>query len=109
MSVDDAHSPHSTAQKRRRVEEELQQDPEIWMTDGNVVLTTKDDDGIIWGFRCHKSVLSKHSTVFQGMFTLDQPDDAEMHDGLPVVALTDRSTDLKGLLQILYDPIECVT
>ncbi len=95
-------------QKRLRTDNELREDPELWLSDGSVVLAARDDEGTTWGFKCHKSVLSKHSAVFEGMFLLEQPDDAEMHDGLPLVAVADRYADLKRLLQMLYDPLKYV-
>ncbi len=39
------------------------------------------------------------------MFTVNQPEDAEMHEGLPLVALTDWYEDLRDLLHMLYDPV----
>lgn len=95
-------------QKRPRTDSELREDPELWLSDGNVVLTANDDEGTTWGIRCHKSILSKHSTVFEGMFPLKQPENAEMYDGLPLVALSDRYADLRGLLRMLYDPIRYI-
>lgn len=104
----DAHSPRIAGQKRPRVDNELHHDPDLWLSDGNIVLTTKDDEGKLWGFRCHKSLLSRHSTVFNDMFTLNQPEDAELHEGLPVVTLTDSYADMKALLHVLFDPVEYV-
>ncbi|KAI0084542.1 hypothetical protein BDY19DRAFT_526787 [Irpex rosettiformis] len=95
-----------SSNKQRMADSGLRQDPDVWMSDGNVVITAKDKEGVTWGFKCHKSLLSRHSRMFEGMFTLSQPQDAETYEGLPLVTLTDPYADFKALLQMLYDPME---
>lgn len=78
--------------------------PTLWLSDGNIVLTavsmtTKDTVA----FRVHKSVLSRSSTVFNDMFSLEN-NEAEKFDGLPLVAMPDDAEDVESLLKALYDP-----
>lgn len=72
-------------------------------------------------FRVHKSILSKHSPVFEGMFALPEvasgPENAgaenlpgsldEMYEGAPVVELSDTEEQVEMLLGVFYDPL-CV-
>lgn len=118
----------------------------FWFSDGNVVLSiariesrTKcqvnqgrgllealagkrkrtEDSRVL--FRVHKSILSKHSPVFEGMFALPEvasgPENAgaenlpgsldEMYEGAPVVELSDTEEQVEMLLGVFYDPL-CV-
>lgn len=64
----------------------------------------------MYGFRVHQSVLSKHSPVFQDLFSLPQSADAENYEGIPVlVTLTDPYKDVKGLFRMLYNPTYAIT
>ncbi|KAI0699081.1 hypothetical protein BC835DRAFT_1412734 [Cytidiella melzeri] len=107
-SDQDGDSVENPSKKRRLdTNQEFIHDSQIWMKDGNVIVTaanTVDEVTTLYGFRCHKSVLSKHSTVFETMFGLPQSSVPEYKDGVPVVMLPDPYTDVKGLLQMLYDP-----
>ncbi|KAI0699088.1 hypothetical protein BC835DRAFT_1541450 [Cytidiella melzeri] len=89
-------------------EREFAHDTSIWMSDGNLVIAVEDpgdDLEMTYAFKCHMSVLAKHSTVFEALFTLPQsPDQAETYDGVPLVVLPDPYPDVKELLQMLYDP-----
>jgi len=58
-------------------------------------------------FRVHKSVLSLSSSFFDDMFSLPQPSDQEVVDGLPVVRLSEDAEVLNCLLTMLY-PIPSV-
>lgn len=95
----------------RRIDLEMKRDPDMWMGDGNVVIAAVDETGEEKGirlFRCHMSVLAKHSTVFEDLFALARGLDAEEYEGLPLVTVTADCNDVKGLLRILYDPL-CVS
>ncbi|KAI0345789.1 hypothetical protein BDW22DRAFT_913517 [Trametopsis cervina] len=98
------------AQKRRRVEEEVDyiRDTDVWLSDGNVVIVAEDKDDAplkTYAFKCHRSVLARHSPVFDTLFTLPQPSEAgEEYDGAPVVRLPDPYKVLKSVLKMLYDP-----
>lgn len=81
------------------------------MDDGNVVLGVADSDegkeGVVHVFKCHMSMLTKHSAVFTSLFALPQPPDSvdvERYDGVPLVMLHDPYSALKSLLTMLYDP-----
>ena len=58
-------------------------------------------------FRVYKLVLSMSSPFFDDMFSLPQPSDQEVIDGLPVVRLTENAEVLKCLFTMLY-PIPSV-
>ena len=53
-------------------------------------------------FRVHKLVLSLSSPFFNDMFSLPQPSDQEVVDGLPVVRLSEDAEVLNCLLTMLY-------
>jgi len=53
-------------------------------------------------FRVHKLVVSLSSLFFNDMFSLPQPSDQEVVDGLPVVRLSEDADVLKCLLTMLY-------
>ncbi|KAN0137713.1 hypothetical protein V8E53_004469 [Lactarius tabidus] len=58
-------------------------------------------------FRADKVILSMSSPFFADLFTLPQPSDNEVLDGLPVVRLSEDEETLHSLLTILY-PIPSV-
>ncbi|KAI0345787.1 hypothetical protein BDW22DRAFT_913487 [Trametopsis cervina] len=98
------------AQKRRRVEGEVDyiRDADIWLSDGNIIIAVEDPKDRLraYALKCHRSVLARHSQVFNTLFTLPQsPEAEEEYDGAPVVRLADPYDDLKSLIQMLYDPL----
>ena len=96
--------------KRPRVDDEdhtdgpaFVEDQEVWMDDGNVVVSAGSHPTHL--FKCHRSVLSKHSVAFERILGIP-PSTApeEQYEGLPRVHLTDDTDDVRRLLKILYDP-----
>lgn len=89
---------------------EVVESSEIWLSDGNVIITAVEelqDQKVTHAFKCHKSVLAAHSTVFSDMFALPQPlNGTESYAGLPVVQLADAYKDIRKLLRMLYYPFE---
>ena len=76
----------------------------LFFPDGNIILSiTHNDEQHL--FRCHKSVLAKHSPVFADMFELAQWTDQEEYDGVLSVTLPDAFEDVSALLSLLYDPL----
>lgn len=69
-----------------------------WFEDGNVVLVASQTS-----FKVHRGVLAKHSDVFQGLFNIPQPEDAEKYEGVPVIKMTDNPDDVSVFLAALYD------
>jgi hypothetical protein len=72
---------------------------DCWFDDGNVVLQVESTL-----FRVHRSILSMHSEVFQGMFSVPQPAavDGDLVDNCPVVQLPDRAVDWTHVLKAFY-------
>ena len=71
----------------------------LYFDDGNVVLSC----GSIL-FRVHRSLLSKHSSVFLERFQPPQEDvKPEILNGLPHVVLDDTSEEMEALLNTIYD------
>jgi hypothetical protein len=70
-----------------------------WFDDGNVVLQVESTL-----FRVHRSILSMHSEVFRGMFSVPQPaaTDGDLVDNCPVVQLPDRAVDWTHVLKAFY-------
>jgi hypothetical protein len=73
------------------------------MSDPDIVIQSCD----LVNFRVHKSALSISSPFFSDLFSLPQPDDDEVVDGLRVVRLPEDAEVLNSLLTMLY-PIPSV-
>lgn len=73
----------------------IQRDEEFWFPDGNVVLVASG-----FGFRVYQGLLARDSPFFADLFSLPQPNQAEVLDGCPVVHLTDCHEDLRALLEV---------
>ncbi|CAL1709461.1 unnamed protein product [Somion occarium] len=74
---------------------------EFYFHDGNVVIMAEKI-----AFRIHQGVLSRHSTIFQDMFSLPQPsthDEGYQIDGLPVVHVSDTADEFAHVVAALYD------
>lgn len=82
--------------------------PDLWFSDGSVVLKA---EGTL--FRVHVSQLVRRSLFFRDLFSLPQPseDAAKLDgtfDGCPLLVLHDSAEDLSNLLKTLYDGGPCV-
>ncbi|KAI1781887.1 hypothetical protein LXA43DRAFT_907382 [Ganoderma leucocontextum] len=78
------------------------QDTELWFEDGNVVIVAGNA-----AFRVHTGILSRHSEVFQNMFSVPQPAlpaPSDVVDGQPVIHVSDSAHDFKQLLYMLFMP-----
>lgn len=78
----------------------------FWFHDGSIVILV----GSLM-FRVHQTVLSTHSEVFAGLFSVPQPPSdvkgQEMIEGCHVVQLHDQTNDFVDLLNGIYNP-SCV-
>ncbi|OCH85369.1 hypothetical protein OBBRIDRAFT_839002 [Obba rivulosa] len=98
----------SGSKKRQRSDEgviaetvpsrELKRDEDFWFEDGNVIL---ENHGV--GYRVHKGILSKTSTVLCDLFLVPQPRDEEQLDGCPVVHMHEQPSDVRHLMGIIYN------
>ncbi|KAI9454465.1 hypothetical protein BJY52DRAFT_1225079 [Lactarius psammicola] len=66
--------------------------------DANIIIRSSDRAD----FRVHKSVLALSSPFFEDSFSLPQPPDGEIVDGLPVVQLSEDAELLNSLVSLLY-------
>jgi hypothetical protein len=66
--------------------------------DADIVLRSSD----LVTFRVHKLILASSSQFFKDMFSLPQPSNDEMVDGLPVVSLSEDAEIVRGLITMLY-------
>ena len=73
------------------------------MQGADVILRSCD----LVSFRVHKSTLAISSPFFNDLFSLPQPLDGEVVDGLPVVQVPEDSELLHSLITVLY-PIPSV-
>ncbi|KAF7295837.1 hypothetical protein HMN09_01126900 [Mycena chlorophos] len=72
---------------------------ELWFDDGNVILQAGSAQ-----YKVFRGILARHSTVFQDMFALPQPSDAELVDGCPLVQLPDAEVEVTPFLRALFEP-----
>jgi hypothetical protein len=95
--------------KRKRTEEleDKGKSPPVqstsyWFDDGSVIIQAENTQ-----YRVHRSLLSRHSNIFNDMFSLPQPtmDPGPTSEGCPVVFLSDKATDLEHVLSVIYDGI----
>lgn len=70
----------------------------FWFSDGNTVIVAGRT-----AFKVHRGQLERHSEVFSDLFSLPQPADQELIDGVPCVTLHDEPDDVLHLLRALYD------
>lgn len=81
-------------------------DARFYLVDGDLAICSgPSPDGQATVFRIHKAVMAYNSPIFHGM--LDMPGDPvgqEMHDGVPIVRVTDTADEVHALLAALYDP-----
>ena len=77
----------------------------LYYPDGDVALSISDGRGQHI-FRVDRIFLSRHSSVFAGMFTLPFSSTCnELYDGVPLIRLVDDDVDgIIDLLQFMYDP-----
>ncbi|GJE88213.1 hypothetical protein PsYK624_042960 [Phanerochaete sordida] len=79
-------------------------DEKVWFDDGNVVVcaAARDGgDGLLYGFRCHASVLAARSPVLKARLELAGADD-DMLDGARCIDLNDAWEDVRDLMRMLY-------
>ena len=95
---------------------EIQRDPRLYFEDGSVVLQAVDKADATRDtlFRVHIGVLSKHSSVFAGMFPPPDgqqqkenktTDINETYEDMPLVRMPDPSEQVEALLYVFYDPL----
>ncbi|OJT05755.1 hypothetical protein TRAPUB_3393 [Trametes pubescens] len=93
LAVSDALSD-----SRPEVARGVKRHQEYWFDDGSIIVIAEHT-----AYKIHKSVLARHSEVFNGLFSVPQTSADDHLDGCPVVHLSDSSEDFSTLLKALYD------
>jgi hypothetical protein len=75
-----------------------QPSPDLWFDDGNIVVICASS-----AFKVHRGHLARHSEVFQSLFSIPQPCDAERFEGCDCVVFHDSALDMLYFLRALYD------
>lgn len=87
----------ASSQKRRREDEELKRDQEVWLEDGNVVLACESTV-----FRVHRGILAAHCELLKDMFAVyAPPEDEETYEGCPLIVMPDKVVDMRRLLKMI--------
>jgi hypothetical protein len=68
------------------------------VSDADIVLQSSN----FVNFRIHKSILASSSPFFKDMFSLPQPSNNEVVDGLPVLRLSEDAELVRALITVLY-------
>ncbi|KAM5536099.1 hypothetical protein V8D89_010198 [Ganoderma adspersum] len=76
--------------------DDLTQDEEFWLEDGNIVLVTKKRT-----FKICRGLLAIQSPIFADMFATANPNAGQLYDGCPAIRLSDSPEDLRHLLRAL--------
>ena len=75
--------------------------PDLCFPDGNIVIRVGERV-----CRVHQSILAANSPVLADMFSVPQPTDGEMYEGLPMISFPDPPEDvlhwLKSMLLLGY-------
>ncbi|KAF7311244.1 BTB domain-containing protein [Mycena kentingensis (nom. inval.)] len=71
---------------------------QLWFEDGNVVLQAGNAQ-----YRVYRGTLARRSPVFRDLFSVPQPQDAELVEGCPFVRLPDEEVEVTPFLQALFD------
>ncbi|KAI5829962.1 hypothetical protein K523DRAFT_240925 [Schizophyllum commune Tattone D] len=75
--------------------------PELWFSDGNIVIRVGERV-----CRVHQSILAANSPVLADVFSVPQPRDGEMYEGLPMMSFPDPPEEvlhwLKSMLLLGY-------
>ena len=94
-SADGAAEP--AAKHPREEADEPEKHLGLWFDDGNIILRAE-----IVLFRVHRSMLSRHSKVFEDLFSVAHSSEDEQLDGVPVITVQDCPLDLGDFLDVIY-------
>jgi len=81
------------------VNSQLTNHPNLYFEDGNVIMKAGNTL-----FCVHRTILSKHSTVFRDLFAQN----TETLRGLPSFTLDDGKDDMESLLNTVYDGMSVI-
>lgn len=76
---------------------------DFWFLDGNLIIIAGQA-----AFKVHRGQLERHSEIFNGLFSIPQPQDQELFDGCIHIELYDNPSDVFYFLSALYDGL-CVS
>ena len=73
-------------------------DTSLWFEDGTIVLATSDSM-----FKVYRGALTQRARVFEDLLSSTRIAEAGVLDGVPVIELDDRSSDLAVFLTAIQD------
>lgn len=73
--------------------------------DSELANSPSANEDIIIYFRIHRSLLVEESTVIKDMFLVGSSAEHELYDGVPLIALYDKASDVRGFLGAIYKPL----
>jgi hypothetical protein len=76
----------------------------LYFSDGNIALLAPQSPDRYVAFRVHRSLLSKISPVFEGLFMTPHVDE-ESYEGVPLVYMADGADALESLFQLVYHDV----
>lgn len=71
---------------------------DFWFLDGNIIIIAGQA-----AFKVHRGQLERHSDIFNGLFSIPQPQELDLFDGCLYVELHDSPSDVFYFLSALYD------
>ncbi|KAL1702836.1 hypothetical protein EV121DRAFT_292894 [Schizophyllum commune] len=77
----------------------LERIQDLWFSDGSIVIRVGERV-----CRVHQSILAVNSPVLAGMFSIPQPENAEMFDGLPMMSFPDPPEEVLHWLKSMLLP-----
>jgi hypothetical protein len=80
-----------------------EQHPELWFTDGNLVVVAEKT-----AFRIYRGVLVKHSAVLEDKLASVLDDGQIMYEGSPVLVLDDPAEWVAEMLALMFSLKTCV-
>ncbi len=79
----------------------LKKHPDLWWEDGNVILVAENS-----GFKVHRSVVSRRSSVLKDMFSLPAFGAQVTFEDIPIVHLSDDPEELAYFLDAMYNGLQ---
>ncbi|PSR75832.1 hypothetical protein PHLCEN_2v8864 [Hermanssonia centrifuga] len=77
----------------------------LYLHDGDIILSSPNNDNTNVLFRVHRAILTHHSAVFSSILSIPSPPESnEIYEGAPLIQLTEDANDVEALVNALYNP-----